>query len=70
MTASTEQRVERDGPHELPRAVSRKVAALTLGISVRTLDNWRVRGVIRTVTIEGRVLVPLSEIERLLATAT
>jgi predicted site-specific integrase-resolvase len=63
-----EQPVEREGPRELPRAISRRVAALTLGISLRTLDNWRKRGVIRTVTIEGRVLVPLSEIERLLAT--
>jgi excisionase family DNA binding protein len=55
---------------ELPRAISRREAARCLGISLRTLDNWCRRGVLGSVRIEGRVLIPLSEIERILSLPT
>jgi hypothetical protein len=48
------------------RAISRIEAADRLDICVRTLDSWRKRGVLRSVTVEGRVLIPEDEVVRIL----
>lgn len=48
------------------RTVSRRTAAELLGIHLVTLDAWVKRGVIRAPMIEGRRLIPVSELERLL----
>jgi DNA-binding transcriptional MerR regulator len=47
--------------------LSRQEAADRLGISTRTLDNWRKDGRIAEVKIEHRVFISEDEVERLLA---
>jgi excisionase family DNA binding protein len=46
---------------------SRKEAAVSLSISVRTLDKYIAAGKLRTRKFEGRVLLPLKELERFAA---
>jgi excisionase family DNA binding protein len=49
--------------------LSRKEAAKRLGISVASARRLEARGELRTVRIGGRVVVPSSEIARLLTPA-
>jgi predicted site-specific integrase-resolvase len=51
----------RPGPSE-PRVVSNEVAALRLGVSVRTVQRWRRSGLLTTVVINGRSRVLASSI--------
>ncbi len=45
---------------------SRTDAARRLNICPDSLDRWAKRGVLRVIKVEGRTLVPISELERLL----
>lgn len=47
--------------------LSRQEAADRLGISTRTLDNWRKLGKIEAAEIDHRVFIPEDEVERVLA---
>jgi hypothetical protein len=46
---------------------SRNDAARRLGIAPDTLDRWAQRGTIRVIRINGRTLVPITELERLIS---
>jgi excisionase family DNA binding protein len=48
-------------------AVSRKVAARALGVSVNTVDRIILRGDLKAKKLGGRVIIPIAEIERYLA---
>lgn len=47
--------------------LSRKEAAKRLGVTARTVDNWREQGKIEAVELDHRVFIPEAEVERILA---
>lgn len=45
--------------------LTRKQAAWYLGVSVQTIDNWRARGILELVVVDGLVGYPLSRLDEL-----
>lgn len=45
--------------------LTRKQAAWYLGVSVQTVDNWREKGILELVVVDGLVGYPLSRLEEL-----
>jgi hypothetical protein len=55
----TKMKVESDIP------MTRKQAAWYLGVSTQTIDNYRSRGILELVVVDGLVGYPLSRLEEL-----
>ncbi len=63
-TKSKRKRKAREKPGRL--ALGRAEAAEALGVSTRGLDYWISKGVLQARRLGGRVLIPISELDRIL----
>ena len=63
-TKANQKRKLREKPERL--AYGRAEAAYAIGVSPRTLDYWISEGRIQARRLGGRVLIPLSELARIL----
>jgi predicted site-specific integrase-resolvase len=60
-------KVERDGTGGLPRLVSVRNIAQAFGVSPRTVERWRARGILRPVPLpDSNVRYRLSDVEAIL----
>ena len=49
---------------QAPKLLSRRIVAEQLSISIRNLDRLIKKGIIQSVKLGGRVLIPASELDR------
>lgn len=61
------ERLTRLAERPIPKALTLDEAAAQLSVSPRTLARMAKQGLLRTTTLGRRVLVPVSELDRLLA---